>query len=232
MVAWAVPSSFSLLTIFKTRDSFSAGQGPNDRSSLACELPAPPQKRLGACLSVSLAVFLPGPCCRPVGGQALGPPALLRSQTTLGPKSRATPPPTGSDLPVYSPCSRHLSESPGRGEAGFGSGQHWAQAGRAERGSWTVGWQACPHRGQGSRRRRWRSLLWEETQKALQEAGQLGQERVPLRLATPCRPQAQPASGPAPGLLLAGYLLFSAALGVCCRPFRAGTYAHIPPQAN
>lgn len=76
MVAWAVPSSFSLLTIFKTRDSFSAGQGPSDRSSLACGLPAPPQKRLGACLSVSLAVILPGPCCRPMGRQALGPPAL------------------------------------------------------------------------------------------------------------------------------------------------------------
>lgn len=39
-----------------------------------------------------------------------------------------------------------------------------------------VGWQVCPHRGQESRRRRWQSLLWEETQKALQEAGQLGQE--------------------------------------------------------
>lgn len=183
MVAWALPSSFSLLTIFKTRDSFRAGQGPSDRSSLACRLPAPPQKRPGACLSISLAVFLPEPCCRSVGGEAL---VLLcsqlrlilsSSQTTLGPKSRATHPLLPLAVaPVYSPCSRHLSENPGRGEAGFGSGQHWAQAGKAERGSWMVGWQVCPHRGQGSRRRRWQSLLWEETpQKALQEAGQLGQ---------------------------------------------------------
>lgn len=190
MVAWAVPSSFPLLAIFKTWDSFRAGQWPSDRSSLACRLPAPHHRGVQEpALPPSLIGFLPGPCCGPVGWgsrSSCGPtpysPITCSSlQTTLGPNSRShlftpsvvqrCPPP-----PVHSPCSRHLSESPGTGEAGYGLGPHWAQAGRAERGSWMVGWQVFPHRGLGSRRKRWRSPLWEETQKAFKEAGQPGQE--------------------------------------------------------
>lgn len=98
MVAWAVPSSFPLLAIFKTWDSFRAGQWPSDRSSLACRLPVPHHRGVQEpALPPSLIGFLPRPCCGPVGwgsGSSCGPtpysPITCSSlQTTLGPNSRS-----------------------------------------------------------------------------------------------------------------------------------------------
>lgn len=216
--AWAVASPSSLVTIFKTRDSFSAGQRPSDISSVACGLR---DKGAGNCRSAqpSLAFPLVLLCSWGVGW-ALGPPVPLHSCSSMHPPSafRSLSPPAPHKpgaasvlLPLpqrspaaYGPCSGRPSESPGRGEAGCGSGPRWAPAGRAGRGSWAAGPQACPRRGPGSRRRRWRSLLREGEPRSVRGAPGGGRRARALSTAVSKPHPAwvpQPDEMPAPGPL-------------------------------
>ena len=84
-VAWAVALPSSLVTMFKTRGSFRAGQGPSDISSLACGLHCQRGREL------PLHPAWPGPA------RAL----LWSCQAPLGPPA---PPTRASPTPV---CIRH-----------------------------------------------------------------------------------------------------------------------------
>lgn len=115
------------------------------------------------------------PCPEPCSG---APERPARASPTSSPRGCQRLPPQAHPGAASSsggciPCSGRPSESPGRGGAGCGSGPRWARAGRAGRGSWAAGQPACPHIGQGSRRRRWRNPL-QEWRRPMSAGGRAG----------------------------------------------------------